>query len=180
MLGRLVLLIIFILFCFREFLFFSGSRQDDKRILILALALLVLVFGCQDVKTTGSGDVKVYYDTYEQAIENANVFSYIEDVPYMENGYLIITWLLARIFRWPQFILFFEAFFCFGITFRFIYNYSEDVLLSIMGFMSLGTMGFYQTAFRQSMAIAFCLLALEMADKKRWKTFLLFVSACRR
>lgn len=175
MLGKLILLITVILICCKKFLLNTGSRQDEKRILILAFIMLFFTFGCQDVATTGSGDIKDYYETYEQAIESSSLFSYIEEETYMDNGYLVIMWLLSRIIRWPQFVLFFEAAFCLGITLRFIYKYSEDVLLSIMGFMSFGTMGFYQTAYRQSMAISLCLLALEMADKKRWKTFLLLV-----
>lgn len=177
MLGRLILSIAIILICSKGFLFYSGSRQDDKRILILAFIMLVAVFGCQDVETTGSGDIKAYYATYQQAIESDNLFSFIEDNPYMEKGYLVLTWLLSKIIRWPQFILFFEAAFCCGITLRFIYKYSEEVLLSVLGFMSLGLLGFYQTGFRQGMAISICLLALEMADKRRPCAFILLVLA---
>ena len=175
MLGKLILLIAVILICCKSFLYNTGSRQDDKKILILAFIMLAFIFGCQDVETTGSGDIKEYYETYEHAIDSNSLFSYIEEETYMDNGYLVIMWFLSRIIRWRQFILFFEAVFCFGITLRFIYKYSEDVLLSVLGFMAFGTMGFYQTAYRQSMAISLCLLAMEMADKKRWKTFLVLV-----
>ena len=177
MLGRLILSIAVILICSKGFLFYSGSRQDDKRILTLAFIMLVLVLGCQDVATTGSGDVKAYYAVYQHAIESDSLFLFIEDNPYMENGYLVITWLLSKIVRWPQFILFFEAAFCCGITLRFIYIYSEDALLSALGFMSLGLFGFYQTGFRQGMAISICLLALEMAEKGKLCAFILLVLA---
>lgn len=177
MLGTLILSIAIILICSKGFLFYSGSRQDDKRILTLAFIMLVLVLGCQDVETTGSGDIKAYYTNYQCAIESDSLLSFIEDNPYMENGYLVITWLLSKIIRWPQFILFFEAAFCCGITLRFIYKYSEDVLLSVLGFLSLGIFGFYLTGFRQGMAISICLLALEMADKKRVCAFVFLVLA---
>ena len=93
----------------------------------------------------------------------------------MEKGYLWLNWLIARVIKWPQFIIFFQSAFCIGVTLRFIYKYSEDVLLSVLGFMSFGLMQFYLTGFRQSFAIAICLIALEFALKKKFIGFILSV-----
>jgi transmembrane protein EpsG len=93
----------------------------------------------------------------------------------METGFLLLNWLIARVIKWPQFIIFFQAAFCIGVTLRFIYKYSEDVLLSVLGFMSFGLMQFYLTGFRQSFAIAICLIALEFAFKKKFMGFILSV-----
>lgn len=175
MLGSLIFLIAIILIGSKVLLFNSGSREDDKRILIMAFIMLVLVMGSRAVESTNSDDVNAYYATYEAAINHDNMILFLDFNPALDKGYLALTWLLAKIIRWPQFILFFEAAFCCGITLRFIYKYSEDVLLSTLGLMSLGILGFYMTGFRQSMAISLCLLALEMADKKKPSAFVMFV-----
>lgn len=175
MLGKLIFSIAIILMFFKWMLFNSGSRKDDKRILTAAFIMLVLIMGSRAVESTNSVDVEAYYSTYETAIDDDSLLLFVNFNPSMEKGYLALTWLLAKIIRWPQFILFFEAAFCCGITLRFIYKYSEDVVLSILGFMSLGILGFYMTGFRQSMAISLCLLALEMAERKRLPAFVLLV-----
>lgn len=175
MLGSLIFSIAIILIGSKVLLFNSGTREDDKRILIAAFIMLVLVMGSRAVGSTNSDDVKAYYATYEAAIDYDSVLPFLDFNPALDKGYLALTWLLAKIIRWPQFILVFEAAFCCGFTLRFIYKYSEDVLLSTLGFMSLGILGFYMTGFRQSMAISLCLLALEMADKKKPFAFVIFV-----
>lgn len=176
MLGKYILIVAIILIFSKIVLFNTASRQDEKKILIFTFILLVLVFGCRNgTYVYVSNDLHNYYNYYIKAIAFTDIHLFFDSVPDMEKGYLMINWLLSRVFKWPQFIFFFEAAFCCGITLRFIYKYSQDALLSVLGFMSLGVMGFYMTAFRQSMAISVCLLALEMADKKRIITFIFLV-----
>ena len=50
------------------------------------------------------------------------------------------------------------------------------MFMSILGFMSFGLMQFYLTGFRQSIAIAICLLALEMAEKRKLLSFIVFLA----
>ena len=176
MLGKLILSAIIILIFCENILFNSGSRKDDRRILALAFIMLFFIFGCRYGLADPGSDVDIYYQYYLEAAECDDLQLYIDTHnSWMESGYLVLNWLFARIIQWPQFILFFEAAFCCGITLRFIYKYSDDVVLSLLGFMSLGVMGFYLTAFRQSIAISFCLLALEMADKKKPVAFIILV-----
>lgn len=176
MLGTLILSAVIILIFCENILFNSGSQKDDRRILVLAFIMLLFIFGCRSGYADPGGDVDIYYHYYTEAIECDDLQLYIDSHnDWMESGYLLLNWLFARIIPWPQFILFFEAAFCCGITLRFIYKYSDDVLLSLLGFMSLGVMGFYLTGFRQSMAISLCLLALEMADRKKMVTFSILV-----
>nr|WP_305181935.1 EpsG family protein [uncultured Schaedlerella sp.] len=176
MLGCYILLVAIILILSKAFLFNSGSRKDEKRIIILTFILLIFVFGCRNgTYVYVSEDLHNYYNYYIKAIRSNNLVLFFSSTPDTERGYLMINWLLSRIVKWPQFIFFFEAAFCCGVTLRFIYKYSQNVLFAVLGFMSLGIMGFYMTAFRQSMAISVCLLALEMADKKKKIAFTILV-----
>lgn len=177
MLGILMLLIALILIYSKNVLFDSGTRQDDKKILTLAFIMMVLVFGCRHWKMYSTHDLYNYYTCYEKAIGFDDIYLFVNHTVWMEKGYLALNWLMSRVIQWPQFIFFFEAAFCCGITFRFIYKYSEDVLFSVLSFMSLGMMAFYLTGFRQSMAISLCLLALEMAEKRKIIRFIIFVLA---
>lgn len=167
MLAIIMLSVAVILTGSKRVFFNSGTREDDKRLLALAFVMMVLVFGCRHWESFSGGDLYNYYTCYEKAIKSENIFQFINSDDWMDKGYLALNWLMSRVIQWPQFMFFFEAAFCCGITFRFIYKYSKDVLISVLGFMSLGTLSLYLTGFRQSMAISLCLLALEMAEKKK-------------
>lgn len=172
--SLILFLIVAILFLARTFLYNSDSDKDDKRFLVLAFVLLVLAFGCRNALRDYGTDLNNYYRCFERAIYfDRDVF--FASSPF-EWGYLTINWIIARFVKWPQFILFFQASVCIGLTLRFIYRHSNDVYLSVLGFMSLGVMQFYLTGFRQSFAIAICLLALEAAENKKIIHFIAWIA----
>lgn len=155
--------------------FFNNDSDRAKRnFLIFAGILLVAFFGCRNATIDLGSDLNNYYRLFDRAITSES-FEAFSATSTMETGYLWINWLLARVIKWPQFIIFFQAAFCIGVTLRFIYKYSEDILLSVLGFMSFGLMQFYLTGFRQSFAISICLIALEFALKKKFIAFILSV-----
>lgn len=170
--GILILGIAIILFLSKELVFRSDSQKSNRDFLIFAGILLIAFFGCRNATIDYGNDLNNYYRLFSQAID-ANSFEKFSHNSIMEDGYLWLNWLLSRVVKWPQFIVFFQAAFCIGVTLRFIYKYSEDVLLSVFGFMSFGLMQFYLTGFRQSFAIAICLIALELALKKKFIAYII-------
>ncbi len=172
--GILIFGIAIILLLSKEIFFKSDSQKAKRNFLIFAGILLVAFFGCRNATINYGSDLNNYYRLFSQAI-SSDSFDKFSSQSTMETGYLLLNWLIARVIKWPQFIIFFQAAFCIGVTFRFIYKYSEDVLLSVLGFMSFGVMQFYLTGFRQSFAIAICLIALEFAFKKKFIAYALSV-----
>lgn len=160
-----------IIFLFSKCIFFTSKDVDksNKNFLIFVFIVLVFILGTRNGQVNYGNDLNNYYRTFERAItlSKEEFFS----TSSMEMGYLWINWILARVIKWPQFIIIFQAIFCCGITLRFIYKHTDDVLMSVLGFMSFGILQFYMTGFRQSMAISICLIALEMAERKKWIFF---------
>ena len=172
--GILILGIAIILLLSKEIFFNSDSQKANRNFLIFAGILLVAFFGCRNATINYGSDLNNYYRLFDRAI-TLESFEAFYATSTMETGFLLLNWLIARVIKWPQFIIFFQAAFCIGVTLRFIYKYSEDVLLSVLGFMSFGLMQFYLTGFRQSFAIAICLIALEFAFKKKFIAFIVSV-----
>lgn len=169
--GILIFGIAIILLLSKEIFFKNDSQKANRDFLIFAGILLVAFFGCRNATINLGSDLNNYYRLFDRAI-TLESFKDFSATSTMEVGYLWLNWLIARVIKWPQFIIFFQAAFCIGVTLRFIYKYSEDVLLSVLGFMSFGLMQFYLTGFRQSFAIAICLIALEFALKKKFIGFI--------
>jgi len=172
--GKILIFVVLILLVARSFVFNSKTDKDDKRLLTLAFFLLVAVFGCRNALNDYGTDLNNYYRCFERAIlqDKSSFFANSS----FETGYLVFNWIIARIVKWPQFILFLQAAICVGITLRFIYKHSKDVFFSLLGFMSLGLMQFFLTGFRQSFAVSICLLALEAAENKKLIPFIMWTA----
>ena len=173
--GFLMLIVMLIIILARYIIFIEGFAYKKIFFLIFSGLIIVLVFSARNAETNIGSDLNNYYRLYIRAIQSSSLTEFLNSNPF-EKGYLLINWLLSRIIKWPQFILFFQAAFCIGITFRFIYKHSDDWLMSVLGFMSFGVMQFYLTGFRQSIAISICLIALEMAEKRKLLKFVLLVA----
>lgn len=173
--GILILLITLIIFIAKFIIFKGNSECTRKRFLIFSGTVLIIVLSIRNAEVNFGTDLNNYYRLYCRAIESQSLTDFLNTNPF-EKGYLILNWLLSRIIKWPQFILFFQAIFCIGMTFRFIFKHSEDVLTSTLGFMAFGLMQFYLTGFRQSIAISICLVALEMAENRKLIKFILLIA----
>lgn len=156
------------IFILAKHILFNGEneKKNNRNYLIFVWVVLILILGTRNGEINYGSDLNTYYRTFQQAIVDSreNFFS----TSTFEGGYLWLNWLLARVIKWPQFIIIFQAAFCCGITLRFIYKHTDSVVLAVLGFMAFGILQFYMTGFRQSFAICICLLALEMAEKKKW------------
>ena len=161
-----------IVFIVARLLFFRPEiEKSDKGFLIFVVVVLTVIFGCRNALVSYGSDLNNYYRCFERAIELSREQFFKEDS--FEKGYLWLNWILARVIKWPQFILFFQSAFCCGVTCRFIYKHTKDVLFSVLAFMSLGLMQFYSTGFRQAFAISICLIALELAENRKLIGFII-------
>ena len=86
----------------------------------------------------------------------------------LEKGYLILVWLLTRIFYHPQWLLVLTGIF-FSFTICYFVKYSCDSSpLALMLFNALGSFAFMVQGLRQSIAMCLCLWALECLKRKSW------------
>ena len=163
-----------ILLLLRITVFSSDSQRDRKGLLIVAGILFVTILGCRNGQINYGTDLNSYYRAYQRALLANNIPDLIATNVYQELGYPIMCFVFSRVIKWDQFIIFFQAAFCCGVTLRYIYKHSRDVFMSIMVFMSMGLLQFYLTGFRQAFAISICLLALESAEKKHYLRTIIF------
>ncbi len=173
--GIIFLIVVILIVLARYTLFSDYSEYSQKKFLIFSGVIIILLFSIRNAEIELGSDLNNYYRLYCRAIESTSLTVFLDTNPF-EKGYLVLNWLLSRIIKWPQFILFFQSAFCISVTLRFIYKYSQNLLISVLGFMSLGLMQFYLTGFRQSIAIAICLIALEFAEKRKIVKFILLVT----
>lgn len=159
----------------KNIIFKDYLDKTQRGFLLFSGIVLIFIFGMRNGSINYGTDLNNYYRLFSRAIE-ANSFAEFSATGFTyEKGYLFLNWVLSRIIKWPQFIIIFQASICIGITLRFIHKHSNDILISLLGFMSFGLMQFYLTGFRQAIAISICLIALEMAEKNRIVPFLLLV-----
>lgn len=150
-----------------------NTTKKKKKFLTISALIIIFVVGSRNGKINYGSDLNNYYRIYISAIESSwNVFFNINKV---DVGYLLLNKLLAAVFPWPQFIIYFVAALTVSITFRFIILNSDDVFLSVLFFLSLGTFGFFLTGFRQSIAIVLCLFAFEFVLRKKMLLFIIIV-----
>lgn len=173
--GLLIVIILLLIVFAKIVLFQSNSISTQKKFLIFTAIVIIVFFSIRNAEVDIGSDLNNYYRLYYRAIESSSLIDFLNNNPF-EKGYLLLNWILSRLIKWPQFILFFQSAFCIGITFRFIYKHSNNMFMSVLGFMSFGLMQFYLTGFRQSIAIAICLLALEMAEKRKLLNFIILLA----
>lgn len=153
------------------------TRKSQLTFLILSGIAIVLIMGLRFPKYNIEYDVEIYYNYYKTLINTP--LSQIFQVDRFEWGYVILNKILAVLIPFPQFVLFFEAAFCTFFVFRFIYLYSDDIFMSVLFYITLGTMTFFLTAFRQAFAIGLCLWSIDyLKNRKPFKFFLVVLTAC--
>ncbi len=141
--------------------------EKKKKLIFMALAwlILVLILGGRDNGGINGGDLYGYYRWYRRAmnlpLDHLLLYTGVED------GYLVLNKILAIIVPWNQFIFYFQAAFCTGIMFWYIYRNSENVFLSVVVYICVGPWQFFLTGFRQAIACCICFVALELIKKRK-------------
>lgn len=149
------------------------SDQKRKKFLLISSIPIILVMGLRYPHYGVVYDLEVYYSFYNKSIELP--LGLLFKSTRLEPGYVLFNKLLATIIPWPQFILFAVAIICVSAVSYFIYKNSRDPFLSVIFYVTLGTMMFQLTGFRQAIAMSICLVSTEFIKKKELLNFLILV-----
>lgn len=158
-----------------RFLIPEGIGEKRKKLIFLTISFFIVVFvvGSRSPHLTNSSDLFNYYRCYGEALNYP--MSYLEERYSMEYGYLVLNKILAWFVPWNYFIIYFEAAFCTGVMFWYIYRNAESVFLAVIVYICLGPWQFFLTGFRQSFAICICFIAFELIKKHKGITDLVAV-----
>lgn len=149
------------------------TEKEKKIFLVLSALAVAFVYGSRNAVIYYGTDLNNYYRIFVAATRLSwGDFLKVETV---ETGFLILNKAIASVAPWPQFYVYFSGALITGLLFRFIYKNVNDVFLGVLVFLSMGTFGFFLTAFRQSLAIVLCLWAFEYIKEKKLFKFVLVV-----
>ena len=167
------LLLVFYLILLKLLMGNLTDKERQKQYLIFTGIAIVLVMGLRYPRYEMVYDLEGYYNYYRNidSIPWDDIFDYSR----FEPGYALLNKILVTIVPWNQFIIIFEAAFCVYSVFRFIYKNSEYPFYAAMFYVTLGTMSFQLTAFRQSFAIGICLMSVEYVKNRKPFKFMLSV-----
>lgn len=169
---------IFLLVIFGGMLLFEvkPTKNTRRNQLIFAWLVIVLFWGSVDARDFGT-DISVYYE-HACRVLHMDYSQYLNSTPF-ESGYASFIWICSNIFKSPQALLFIQYGFVTFSVFRFIYRNSKDVFLSVVAYICVGSFGIFLYAFRQALAIAICLFALEFIQKRKyfWAVVLILFAA---
>lgn len=145
-----------------------GEKKKKLIFLGIAFVIMVLILGGRSNGGIEGTDLYGYYRWYRRAsyMPLDQLLSY--DV--VEDGYLILNKVLAVLVPWNQFIFYFQAAFCTGVMFWYIYRNTENVLLGVIVYICIGPWQFFLTGFRQSIGCCICFIALELIKKRKAST----------
>lgn len=157
-----------------------GRLQTDRRkkkYLMIVGGVLIFFLALRGENYGAVYDLRVYMMYYEWVA--ITPWNQIIANPQFEMGFAILNKLLSYLSHNSQMIIIFHAMFCTYAVCRFIYRNTDEVFWAFLFFFSLGNLGFFLTALRQSIAICVCLFAVEKAkNKKVFSYAVLLVIAC--
>ncbi|MBQ8696172.1 MAG: EpsG family protein [Clostridia bacterium] len=148
-----------------------NATQRTKRDFLIICGVIMFLMIALRSQYIGSEDASRYYANWEEISKTnlSGMEQYVEDSR-MEPVFLYTLWVLSRVFIPAQFIFVFSgALFTVAVC-RFVYKNSEDVVLSMSMYNTLGLFGFMIQGMRQSIAMSICLFAIEMCkERKLWR-----------
>ena len=164
------LLVVVVLF---TALLMHGNRQGNKKYVIVACLMMLAVYGLRDAFSIGGDSSSSYLHLFQRMPE----YTWGEVVKLSDGknvAYHLLNKLVYELTNgdYQTYIFLISAFvmFCFG---RFVYRYSPDPLQSILYHFGLMLYTFHFNALKQSLAMAFVLLAFEQIIRKKTIIFVL-------
>ena len=142
-----------------------GRKKKKLIFLSLSFAMVVFILGSRGDYAANCGDLSNYLKWYTRAIELP--MSEMLEFTSMESGYLVLNDIVAWFVPWKYFFDYFQAAFCTGVMFWYIYRNVDDVFFGVLVYICLGPWQFFLTAFRQSFATCLCFIAFEFMKKKK-------------
>lgn len=148
------------------------TNVDDnpraKRTFLFWCGLILFLVTALRHNSLGSVDSGNYYNhwirTCQMPWEELLLTLEVSD---FEPGYNITVWVLSRIFPDPQFLFVLTGILFSTSVCRAVYKNSEDSVLSMIMYISLGLYTFMLQGLRQAVAISICLFALEFCKKRK-------------
>lgn len=157
------------------------SRKNAKAYMVICSLALIFVLGLRS-RYTGSMDTYMYSLAFNSAKNYSDLYAFLEAKDVFdgffllsEGGFHLYTWLAAQIFPEAQWFILLSAVIIVSSTASFIWNNSEDLTVSWIVFICLGSMTFAINGMRQALAMSICLLSYRYAKEKKLFRFLLIV-----
>ncbi len=150
------------------------TEKCKKRNYLIVCGILLFFFMALRSYSVGSVDTRNYMNGMSQAI-HANSWKDFYNPKGVEVGFQMYAFLLSRVFDNAQWIVVISSALFVFLTFWFIYKNSEDVALSATLYITLGVMTFCMQGMRQAIAMCLCLIAYELAQKRKLILFALII-----
>lgn len=167
------LVLVVFLFILRLALGRQDTKQKQKTYLVVSGIVVASVMGMRYPYYAVVTDLESYVYFYE--LMGRTPWAEIFQASRFEYGYVMMNKLLVSVLPWSQSIVFVEAAFVVFCMAHFIYRNSEHAFLGMLYYVTLGTMAFHLTGFRQSFAMGICLLSIECAKSRQLVKFVLLV-----
>ena len=168
-------LLVYFLFGLARSSYNKNRVINGNAYLIVCGIIIALMIGLRH-PLNGSVDTYRYFQNWilMRGVNYDNLVSALNTID-LEKGYLILVWLLTRIFYHPQWLLVLTGIF-FSITICCFVKYScNSSPLALMAFNALGSFAFMVQGLRQSIAMCLCLWALECLKRNSWLKFIILI-----
>lgn len=162
--------------------FFNNYNNKQKKIYLMLCALFMIVVMGLRGRFVGSDDTNNYCKIFEIAVEQTNLKKFLtirgvynSNLIFSEIGFYGFVWGIGRVFNHYQFLLILSSLIMIICTIIFIKNNSDDCMLSIVMYITLGLFTFCMNGMRQGIAMSICLIAFDFAKNKKFIPFLITV-----
>ena len=148
-------------------------QKQNRRFALLACIMLFVVYGLRNAFLIGNDSTSSYLHRFQE-VDKTSVMGWVSG----ENwGFFLLMKVVSRLTggNYQIFISLVSAFIMFVLG-RFLRKYSPDSLQSVLYYMGLLLYPFLFSALKQSIAMAFVLLAFDGIVEKKPLRFLLFVA----
>lgn len=146
-------------------------QQKERFIWIVMTVIMILFVGLR----YRYNDTPGYIRAYNMISEDIPLFEGIDWSIGMNPGFFLTNRILKKIgFSSQSFIMFYSVI-TIGIYSWFIRKYTNNLWVTAFLFFTTGCFTFSMAAIKQTVAVAFCLIAVDMAIKKKYIPFLFWI-----
>lgn len=157
------------------------TRIDDdpraKRTFLFWCGLILFLVIALRHRDLGSVDSTNYYNNWiKMSVMPKSYLPAFLELSDFESGYLITVWILSRVFPDPQMLFVLTGILFSTAVCRTVYKNSEDPVLSMVMYISLGLYTFMVQGLRQAIAMSICFFAIEFCKKRKIIPFALLMA----
>ena len=141
------------------------------RIFLWGLSLITMLFAGLRV---AYNDTEAYINIYNDLSRNG-LFTDISWKLGDHPGYTLVVNAMKNMGLSAYSYIFIFSIFTLGVEFWFIRKYTNNIVLSVVLFFTMGCFGFTMAAIKQCAAIAFCLIAVDRQIQKKYLSYILWL-----